>query len=66
MPGNLIMRGGAAYEFQWRRVGVRLVHLTGGRWGSWWFRPWRRLSFQWFGPGPDYSTASTARWPRTR
>lgn len=48
----LFGRMATAYEFQWRRFGFRVVHLTGGNWGAWWFKPWQRVSFQWFGPGP--------------
>ncbi|WP_157657669.1 hypothetical protein [Burkholderia ubonensis] len=61
----LFGRMATAYEFQWRRFGFRVVHLTGGNWGAWWFKPWQRVSFQWFGPGPDYSAGPTAKyWPR--
>jgi hypothetical protein len=66
MLNHLIMRGATAYEFQWRRLGIRLVHLTGGNWRSGWHKPWQRLSFQWFGPGPDYSAQGAAHWPRSR
>lgn len=51
----LFGKGATAYEFQWRRLGVRVAHLTGEHWGAWWATPWRRVSLQWFGPGPDYS-----------
>jgi hypothetical protein len=57
----LPMRGATAYEIQWCRLGVRLVHLRGGRWGSWRHRPWQRVSFQWFGPGPEYPAENARR-----
>ncbi len=62
----LPMRGATAYELQWWRFGVRVVRLRGGLWGGWLHEPWKRISFQWFGPGPDYSAESMRRWPQPR
>lgn len=44
------MRGATAYEYQIGRFGVRFVHLRGGYWR---WKPWRRVSFQYFGKEYD-------------
>lgn len=37
------MKGATAYEYQWGRVYLRVVHLWGGHW-NWMF--WRRFSLR--------------------
>lgn len=51
-------KGATAYEFQFKRLGVRYTYLRGNHFGKRiFYNPQRRLSVQWFGPGPDYSAS---------
>jgi hypothetical protein len=44
---SIVMKGATCYELQIKRFGVRYCFLKGKYWQ---FKPWRRLSFQWFSP----------------
>lgn len=38
------MKGATAYEWQWRNLHLRIVHLSGDYWR---WRPWRRVEVIW-------------------
>ena len=38
-------RGATAYEAQFGRLVIRIVHLRGGLWNSW--KVWKRVGLEW-------------------